>query len=416
MDNVNPNENTVPKNMETYAEILLKNLPQFFEVTTNSSSEEQKKYRNFLETNDKIVLCDSTQDLDMFNYVSCDNDEKLVIKHSRGIIFNKNTLIARSFPYTIEFTHGQRENVVSLIEKYGMDKLKFYPSIEGTLIRMFFFNEKWYISTHRKLDAMTCTWGHVRESYGEMFLKELSKLGYDTKPWMDIENSNIENQDFTQYLDREKVYMFLLASNDKTRIVSHTNGGVYFVGGFRNYTFFLDPPNNFPTLGELEFSNIDDIFDYVSNVNPFMEQGIMIHFPDLLRVKILNDRYHYYFSLRGNLPSINFAYLKNRKNTKDNESFRKLYPNNVGTFDKYETTLDEVAVDLFNLYKEKYINGKYMVVSGQKHWILKQCNDKYRKDRKEATLDDIKFFMEKQNHITHNNFIREKLGLGKGEK
>ena len=39
-----------------------------------------------------------------------------------------------------------------------------------------------------------------------------------------------------------------------------------------------------------------------------------------------------------------------------------------------------------------------------------------RKDRKEATLDDIKFFMEKQNHITHNNFIREKLGLGKGEK
>ncbi len=32
-------------------------------------------------------------------------------------------------------------------------------TIEGTLIRIFYFNDKWIITTHRKLDAFKSKWG-----------------------------------------------------------------------------------------------------------------------------------------------------------------------------------------------------------------------------------------------------------------
>ncbi|NDG32425.1 hypothetical protein EB118_20415, partial [bacterium] len=58
-------------------------------------------------------------------------------------------------------------NIVSIF-----DKCSFYDSYEGALIRMFYYKNKWYLSTNRKLDAYRSKWAS-KESFGSYFFKAL---------------------------------------------------------------------------------------------------------------------------------------------------------------------------------------------------------------------------------------------------
>ena len=78
----------------------------------------------------------------------------------------------QAFPYTIEYSHTDRKNIQNL-EK-DLPNCLFFDSHEGALIRVFHFGDRWYTSTHRKLNAFRSKWAS-RESFGTLFKKALEE-------------------------------------------------------------------------------------------------------------------------------------------------------------------------------------------------------------------------------------------------
>ena len=57
-------------------------------------------------------------------------------------------------------------------------KQKAFP--HGTLLSVFYHNDKWYISTRRCLNSQDSVWGSEKKSHYQMFMEVLHESGYET--------------------------------------------------------------------------------------------------------------------------------------------------------------------------------------------------------------------------------------------
>ena len=164
--------------------------------------------------NKQVRLVDSDNGLDLFCYIKCDSTDSDVLKKCRGVVFNGDKVVMNGFPYTYEYTEEDDKIIYDNIEPI-FDKCSFYDSHEGSLIRMFHFGGKWYISTNRKLDANKSKWSST-ESFGHYFKVALEfevqnneklRLSLPKDETVDI----IER--FQSTLDINNQYMFFLQLN-----------------------------------------------------------------------------------------------------------------------------------------------------------------------------------------------------------
>ena len=81
---------------------------------------------------DSIEKTDDDGSLQVYSYSYCDNDSSSNLKDCRGLVFNGDTLLFKSLGFTPEYNESNRDTLSQLpIENYV-----FFPSEEGTLIRM----------------------------------------------------------------------------------------------------------------------------------------------------------------------------------------------------------------------------------------------------------------------------------------
>ena len=125
--------------------------------TPESSSEDPPNLEfnraNIEALGSHVHLVDSDEDskLDMFCYVKCDESDNSLLKQCRGVVFNGNDLVMKAFPYTTEYNHTEVEEISTALGTFS--DWTFYEAYEGALVRLFHFGGKWFVSTHRKLNA-----------------------------------------------------------------------------------------------------------------------------------------------------------------------------------------------------------------------------------------------------------------------
>ncbi len=88
-------------------------------------------------------------------------------------------------------------------------------AIEGTLIRIFYFNDKWIITTHRKLDAFKSKWGSEK-SFGDIFKEAVMIKTQDSQINDDVDVNTLCQK---LGLNKHRQYTFLITATDKTRFV-----------------------------------------------------------------------------------------------------------------------------------------------------------------------------------------------------
>ena len=293
-------------------------------------------------------------------------------KTFRGLVFRDQTPLFRSIGYTAEYTTSAVDTM-----KWGNDIpiLTFYPSYEGTLIRVFYdtLSEKWYTSTHRKLDAFRSRWGS-KISFGEIFEKALS-------------NQNISIASLYETLDKSHVYLFFIRTISETRIVSSPaqTETVVHVGTLLNGEHYTSvthltlvkqaTPLTFSSTrdGSLE-NTINEIHHFVSNVNSDEMQGVIAFYPDGRNFKIINEKYSFLSQIRGNEASVMFRYLQIRSNAAHVQVFYQLYPEHVGKFIMYENSIFKIAKIVHSSYVNRFILKKHTVVSKEEHRIIRECH------------------------------------------
>lgn len=335
-----------------------------------------------------IVRCTDKDDngLELFCYDNTNGEHMSGLKREcRGVIFHENTVIMKAFPHTFHISEDNTEQIQKDIVPV-FDQCEFYDSYEGALVRMFYFADKWYICTHRKLDAFKSKWA-CNQSFGELFVDALSaefeesdefkrRLGDGDEPILDK---------FKATLCKDKQYMFLVLNNENNRIVCipPSRACVYHVGTFIDgkLTMTEDVGLRYPV--KHEFKTPKDLEEHMATVTPEYVQGVIVFAPDNQQYKIMNSTYHRLFNVRGNVSSIPFRYLEVRMNSSLVNDLYSLYPTYAKKFEEYENSLYDISHELFKAYWSRFVTKQNRTkYPSEEFRVLQQCHTWHVKDRK----------------------------------
>ncbi len=298
----------------------------------------------------------------------------------RGFIYQDSRLVCKTFPYSDDLTVDNSDEIKTRLTE---GEWKFFPSYEGTILRIVNDGDNQLICTHKKLDAFLSRWGS-EHSFGELF--KTSIIEYN-------KNANtFEN--FLSILKDDNHHTFLLCSNLDSRIVANRDNEVFYVGSFdsktQKYLGVLESISekltpfcksiksldiNYTSSTEQREKAFEQIKDYVeNNVDPFSQQGLVaIRQDDLSVFKVLNSVYQNLSELRGNNPSLPTRYLELLLKKKDLVlDFCTVFSNKHHEYGYISELLDDTVGYLLNVILTRYLRRRFMHVSPVLHSFVKQ--------------------------------------------
>ena len=341
-----------------------------------------------MDTN--IILTDEDLEGKLKNYCykDCDNNTNIEIQRCRGLVYKNDKPFLKSFGYTPVFT---KDNVP--LELRNISSFRFFESYEGTLLRLFYndINDKWYLSSHRKLDAHNSFWGG-RETFGERFNKFIKKEEYSK-------------------LNKDYNYMFIITPTQSNRIVCVENlNKVLHVGTYdKNFNLSYDYDIGIPRPAEFIFQTFSELQACVENTNYKLLQGILMCDPvNQVNYKIMNDTYKYYYDIRDNSPSVKFRYLQLRGDSIKRNVLLEMYPNFCEEFQKYEGLLLKSCRFILSNYIKRFVKKEYVNISPEEYKIMKECHTWHLRNKKQniVTINQVIKIMNKQTPVHLNRIIK----------
>nr|WRK65105.1 RNA ligase [Marseillevirus futianmevirus] len=282
------------------------------------------------------------------------------LQRYRGLVLEKNANsdwgspeyieVCRSFPFTPEISEIP-ENVESA-----------HWSEEGTVLRVFWNNERWYISSHRLIDCTNRRWSS-KKNFGEMF------------------DDCIPRSELSSLLDKELVYVFLL-QHPENRIVSNfetprllhvqtlcSNGET-----LEATDRILEHPNiAYPELVQQE----GNLAEMAQNP-PQGKNGILFSLQDGNYAKIVCSEYTRKKNIRGNEPNLSHRYLNlsRLECKKDSEELLQMFPERKNELSEAQEDVERLNGYLYSLYRQRYISKENLILPKDEHNIIKFTKDK----------------------------------------
>ena len=350
-------------------------------------------------------------------YNKYNNENKNPIEmECRSIILDRNSF--EIICYTCNTPISNTKALNYILEQKNQKK-EIYNCYEGTLMSLFYHNDKWFLSTRRCLDSKKSIINNI--SHYDMFLEVLKEDGYEMF------------DDFTKNLNNKYCYYFILINHKNINLVDYTSkfGSDYkklclaFIRNkeSQNEIDLLNENNiNLDFLSENIFlpEKINDLslFDEENKKCSFDKQpdkeGVVIKIKvnnmyKLLKLQTLNYQFHKAIGPKKNifrgfihLYQINklLDYFKNNLNF---EKYKKIV-NPINTKESYDTigTVDAIfkvlTSELYSLFrllwdfkKSKNMNEKlynYLpkeykdILFGIKGLLFKIKNDNIKKNQK----------------------------------
>lgn len=380
------------------------------QLTENMFSKENIK----TESNIRLTDFDEDTGLELYCYTQCSNSDSSFLKNVRGVVFNGDKLIMKSFPYTDEYTH--QYNVLNNVLQ-DFSSWNFYKSYEGALLRLFYFSGRWFLSTHRKLNAFKSRWSG-QDSFGTLFKNALEhEFSINENFKNSLGNGDSMLEKFYSSLDTSKQYMFVIRNTNENRIVcnppSDTDTKLFSVGYFQNGEFLLETTNNLKLPERVNVNNFEELQDYFKNeVDVKYIQGLVCFKEGNFRIKILHSDYEKSFQLRGNEPSVKFRYLQIRMDKDTVKSYYELYPDMIQVFEDYERCILEIAKIIYSCYIQRFIKKNFITVPREEFLVMNECHSWHVSNREQNRISLLKIVavLNRQPPNNINHMIRRYKG------
>jgi hypothetical protein len=371
--------------------------------------------------NNDITETDTDETLVLYGYTNCNNYSSPAIQQSKGLIFDGDTLVSRGLSFTQEYDSTKEDDdIEETLSQFEWDDIRFFRTEEGSAVRMFYYNDKWYISTYRKLDAFRSKWSS-NKSFGEMFSDGLDNMYANNESFKNLLNNEVidENQSvlnkFKNTLDRTLQYIFLIRNDEQNRIVcdAPAEQKIFLVGTMDRTTWKLNVDATCGFIERLEkcvYANLDEMFNDVDNVSHWDHPGVIAFLPNGGQFKITNTDYMHYFKVRGNTPSIKYRYLQLRCDCNEIylQHLDKMYPNSRDDFDAYEDAIGKVSDDIYKAYVSRFIKKNYVSVPQEQYTVVKEIHNWYLLDRKNhrVTRKKVETLVSHQTPTNLNRIIK----------
>lgn len=317
-----------------------------------------------------VKIVDSLNDLSIYHYLDCDVNTDKETKKYRGVVMNnEGKTICRSFGFTPEIDETDEELMTSVVEQFLSENVRVLEAYEGTLLRVYFYQDKWYISTCRKLDAFKSKWGS-NKSFGELF-EDCIEMSFE--------------QFCKEQLDETKVYCYVLRTYNKNRIVctGYELPNLFLVGTYDNGDFdnFNFEKCNVPSVYNI--STMDELKEYMEKVESSKSQGVILMNEQGECVKVMKHEYVEAFKLRGNQPNILLRYIELQKegDAKKVETFYNMYPEQKDLIVGFTEVIDDICYYVFRKYRNRFIRKQVSIVPSDLYYVIRELHDGYLKDR-----------------------------------
>jgi hypothetical protein len=384
---------------------------------------------------ENVYLADSDTEFNLklyhYNNTHVDFEKPLstlnetVLRNTRGVIMSnddatKSKVICKTFGYIDEYKENQIDDLNSIIP--NIETIKIYEANEGFYIRVYNYKNKWFVSTHKRINAFKSKWiVNSPITHGDLFI-DCIRTKHKLSP---VLSQNQVLQKLTDTLDINTIYMFIVLNDRYNRIVcaAPKTPTMFQFATFDAHTMEFkgidasvwDPIKQHEgvigSVSENWYSSMDAINDVIKvahDVDISKTQGVLIYIPETSKlIKIYNDKYYDYMMIRGNIPSVPFRYLQLRNNKEQVSKLVELYPEWTHRFHAYETIMREIINDIFKIYIRRHVYKQYCFAQKPYHEFLKSAVQKINANHSDNDVFMILYNeFSNQSAVTLNKMIK----------
>lgn len=317
-----------------------------------------------------LTILKTAADVDGDVSLFCDD------KKHRGVVTLAEDLFVPGFPDPTELTFDNISDFIEDLADYTVSEAH-----EGTLIRVFNAQGKWFTATNRRLDSMKSKWAAKYETFGHRFTSAIKYIVDDLEECADtdtdteegtyrdrmnkiaLQNNAFLSEVYARNLDPGCKYVFMLKPSEDERIVCNAEvcPTIYHLGTFDKENKLIDSPVSFDQNvvdkpKHLHFADINALKEAVMALNIKFHQGfVLINKTTGQHYKLWNPTYKYlFFEVRDQVSSLSFRYLQLRApyEAGKRETFLRLY-NYYEQAQKIETDLYKVAQRINKMYHDR---------------------------------------------------------------
>ena len=308
-----------------------------------------------------------------YNLKVCENKNLYLLQKNKSTIeslsevcFNCNGLILEKDTNKI-VCYGT--DCLRYIEDFNKLKsisdISFEKYYDGTLIKVYYYDNKWNYSTNGYIDAFQSYW-LSKKSFGELF-KECINLNFENK------------------LDKKNCYTFILIHPDNRHIVNNTEKKIIHIS-----------TRNLETLKEIEHEieiNKPEKFDIdietvEKNINTmnYSTPGYIVS-DGKYKYILTNAEFNKVKKIRGNNNNIDKICIENILKT--DKTILKYYPEFINSYEINKVKVDELVKTLFILYRERHMYKNFKTLPPRIHYIINNIHKSYKKNNINITKDQI---------------------------
>jgi hypothetical protein len=355
-------------------------------------------YKLKTKENDNLML--------IYNNEESNINEELV-RFFNGVIIDKSNL--RIVCYTLDKCYEETNvNVNGLI---NIDfKLTVQPVFEGALIRIFYANGQWNLSTKKMLDAFRAKWSSEK-SFGQMFVEVFPQ--------------------YLDYLKKDYCYSFLVGHKENNIIEINQNYVIHLNTIDLVNNVYIDEKINIPEVNHIsqfeeviEIMNQEELLNKINELKMNNEISRQIGYMFVNKDKNVYQKFikNHYIEIRelwGNTNSRLFRYLHLRKNPEKLKKYLEIFNQDKTKLLEYENYLMGIAAFILNTYRNRYVSKTIQKIPFYMRDIIYKIHGLYLQTKNKVNFQDVNVILhdldEKKFCYVINNIEKEKKELQASE-
>ena len=279
-----------------------------------------------------------------------------ILLECNGTILEKNTnkIVCKIFPVVKEYPVCYKYNTFT--------ELVCEEAIDGTLIKLFYYNDQWNFATNRCIDAKDAYW-ISKQSFYDMFMEAASHINFSE-------------------LTKTFCYAFILQHPDNRHVTTYDKPNIVYIYSYDlvnecevddKSLSFLDKPKQY------KFKNWDDFFKQLNSL-PYNKEGFILYNNQKQITKYINPKFNFVKKLKGNTNDMNYQCTVLYKYGQQ-QQFLDYYPEYKSTFNYIHTTLNKIVQCIYTYYVTKYIKKDIVKVNEEVEIILNHLHLDYLKTK-----------------------------------
>lgn len=253
---------------------------------------------------------------------------------------------------------------------------------DGTLVRLYHYNNSWNTATTRCINAKTSRWS--------------GKKDFDTMFW------EVFDRNMLSEFDKDYTYLFVLLHRENRIVVRHNVNMLVFISRINNKTFDEEYVNEIPNgtygIKTTKIMNSNEFQKLMNNPNVYdfkFKRGILLKVYDkqtgtLSVSKYDFESYRMIKSIRGNVPEIRMRFLELLSKPESLQLLEKFYSEHTFMFTFIKASLLKLVKTVYKLYVDSHIKHVVQVTDENIYYrTLRQLHAQYKITNKPIGFTDV---------------------------